>query len=213
MANWFEDITGGMAYGADLVNAVQRNKAAKMAEQVAQQHILGPMQQKLGLKLEEKTGLGGLLWNLGIGDPPQLIKTDATQAAERDATGGPVAPTPTAADLAAAAGAGDGAAVPAGSGTPAGGAASGLGLGASVPSPARSMALAGLSAMSGGGKGSRAAAPTLQAIPKPSIDLVKPTALPSLGAVSAGGGGPVPAAENSRLLALLAQRRQAAGLA
>ena len=193
MANWFEDITGGMAYGADLVNAVQRNKADKMAEQVAQQHILGPMLQKLGLKLEEKTGLGGLLWNLGIGDPPQLIKTDAT--------------------LAAAAGAGDGAAVPAGSGTPAGGAASGLGLGASVPSPARSTVLAGLSAMSGGGKGSRAAAPTLQAIPKPSIDLVKPTALPSLGAVSAGGGGPVPAAENSRLLALLAQRRQAAGLA
>ena len=212
MPNWFEDITGGMAYGADLVNAVQRNKVAKMAEQVAQQHILGPMQQKLGLKLEEKTGIGGLLWNLGIGDPPQLLKTDARMAAEADATGGPVAPTPTAGELATASGGGAGSAagaVPAATG----GATAGLGLGAGIPSPARSMALAGLSALGGSKGSSRAAAPTMQAIAKPSIDLVKPTALPSLGAVSAGGGGPVPSADSSRLLAYLAQQRQVGGRA
>lgn len=197
MANWFEDLVGGMGVGANVVDAVQRNKARKMAEQVAQQRILGPMQQDLGLKWEEKSGVEGLLWNLGIGDPPQLLKSDARMAAEQDAAGGPVSPVPTAAETTqSVAPAGDAPAGQAGGAQP--------DLGAAVPSDARKAVLAGLNMAASASKRSTPA-PKMQAITFDKIDSVKATPVPHLATVAVGNGMAVPSARDSRWLALLKQ--------
>ena len=89
MADFGKSLLLGINAGSKINDKSDSRKARKLADE----QIFGPMQQELGLKLEDKEGIGGFLWDtFGFGDAPKLIKTDERMATEQEATGGPVSP-------------------------------------------------------------------------------------------------------------------------